>query len=457
MKSVLFAAEMAEVDAKAQAEVSMSTLIERAGAAVARLAMDILGSAYGRRVVVVAGKGHNGDDGRVAARFLARRGAKVRVVEVGELTVIPDGTDLVIDAAFGTGFHGDYDAPRVQAGVPVLAVDIPSGLSADLGQASAGAVRASHTVTFGAIKPGLLFGSGPALVGACVLEAIGLDPGVPKLHLVEDLDLDSIPARDRDAHKWKSALFILAGSPAMRGAADLSVEGALRAGAGMVRTGSPGVRLGASRSKEAVVIGLSADDFSDDVEVELKRCKALVVGPGLGLGDENRSELVKLLSATSIPVLLDADALTLLGNRDEAAAICRARTGPTILTPHDGEFARIAGQAPGVDRLASVRSLAADLSATVLLKGATTIVANPDGTTLLVTAGTPRLATAGSGDVLSGIIGALMARGMEPLFAGGIGAHLHARAAHRGLSDGLVAGDLPRLVAGVLSQRQSES
>ena len=455
MKPVLFADEMAEVDARAQLDTPIEALIERAGAAVARLGIEILGSAYGRRVVVVAGKGHNGDDGRVAARLLARRGAKVREVEVAELTAIPAGTDLVIDAAFGTGFHGEYVAPIVPAGTPVLAVDIPSGLSADLGEAGEGAVQATHTVTFCAIKPGLLLGRGPELVGNCLLEPIGLDPGMPNLHLVDDLDLDAIPARSRDSHKWKSALFVLAGSPEMRGAPDLSVEGALRAGAGMVRTGSPGVRFGASRSKEAVVIGLSADEFANDVHRELQRCNALVVGPGLGLSSAHRSELVALLASTSIPVLIDADALTLLGTREEAMAICRARPGPTILTPHEGEFTRLAGAEPGRDRLGSVRSLAADLSATVLLKGPTTIVANADGTALMSTSGTPQLATAGSGDVLSGVIGALLARGMEPLFAGGVGAHLHGRAARRGLADGLVAGDLPRLVAAVLSARRS--
>ena len=457
MKPVLFAAEMAEVDARAQASVPIATLIERAGTAVARLAVEILGVAYGKRVIVVAGKGHNGDDGRVAAKLLARRGSKVRTAAVGELAEIPNDVDLVIDAAFGTGFRGDYVAPVVPKGIPVLAVDIPSGLSADLGTASETAVRATHTVTFGALKPGLVLGRGPELIGACVLEPIGLDPGQASVHLIEDLDLDSIPSRDRDAHKWKSAIFVLAGSPQMRGAADLSVEAALRSGAGMVRTGSPGVRPGASRSKEAVAIGLAGDSFASDVAAELARCKVLVVGPGLGLSESHRRELLSLLALTSIPVLLDADALTLLGSREQAMEICRARTGPTILTPHEGEFSRLAGTPPGVDRLASVRALASDLSAIVLLKGPTTIVANPEGTTLFASAGTPRLATAGSGDVLSGIIGALMARGMEPLVAAGVGAHLHGRAAARGLADGLVAGDLPRLVAHVLSARRTGS
>src|SRR5487761_2139050 len=163
MKPVLTAAQMAEVDAAAQATTPLATLIERAGFAVARAALEILGCAYGTRVVVVCGKGHNGDDGRVAARLLARRGSKVHVVKPGELHEVPASCDLVIDAAFGTGFKGTYVAPRVAQGTPVLAVDIPSGLGADLGGAGDGAVRATHTITFCAVKPGLLLGSGPAL------------------------------------------------------------------------------------------------------------------------------------------------------------------------------------------------------------------------------------------------------------------------------------------------------
>ena len=454
MKPVLTAAEVAAVDARARVEVPIDVLIERAGTAVARRAIELLGFAYGRRVLVVAGRGHNGDDGRVAARLLQRRGAKVLVVAADELGEVLPGTDLVIDAAFGTGFHGVYAAPLVAAGTPVLAVDIPSGLGADLGDACDGAVHASHTVTFAALKPGLLLGAGPELVGECCLEPIGLETGETGLHLVEDPDLDSIPVRDRSAHKWRSALFVLAGSGGMRGAADLAVAGALRGGAGMVRTGSPGVIPGSSRSREAVALDLADASFATVVLAELQRCQALVVGPGLGLSEAHREQLVELLSRTPLPVLIDADALTLLGGRDEARRICGSRPGPTILTPHDGEFARIADGPPGPDRLAAVRSLAAELSATVLLKGATTIVADPSGEALLAAAGTPQLATAGSGDVLSGVIGALLARGMEPLAAAGIGAHLHGRAARRGLSDGLVAGDLPDLVASLLSERR---
>jgi ADP-dependent NAD(P)H-hydrate dehydratase / NAD(P)H-hydrate epimerase len=453
MKPVLFAAEMAEVDAAALSDVTIEVLIERAGWAVARRAFEMLQGTYGSRVLVVAGKGHNGDDGRVAAKLLARRGAKVRVVAPGELGEVPKGTDLVVDAAFGTGFHGSYAAPRVPDGVPVLAVDIPSGLGADLGEATDGATKATSTVTFAALKPGLLLGAGPDLVGSCVVEPIGLAVPPSRLNLVEDLDLDEIPRRDRAAHKWKSAVFVLAGSPGMRGAPDLSVAGALRAGAGMIRVATPGVSPGASGATEAVAIGLERSGFASVVLAEVSRCRALVAGPGLGSDDAVRAALFEILEKATVPVVLDADALNMLGGRTDAAALLRRRGGPTVLTPHDGEFARLTGGPPGADRVGEVRALAAEFGATVLLKGSTTVIADESGATLLVTSGTPRLATAGSGDVLSGVIGAMLARGLPPLRAAGIGAHLHGRAARTGLADGLLAGDLPLLVAGVLSSR----
>jgi hydroxyethylthiazole kinase-like uncharacterized protein yjeF len=456
MKPVLSAAEMAEVDAAALREVTIDVLVERAGWAVARRAFEMLDVVYGSSVLVVAGKGHNGDDGRVAARLLERRGAKVRTVAPGELHQVPRGIDLVIDAAFGTGFRGSYVAPIVPDHIPVLAVDIPSGLGADLGVATDGATRATSTVTFAALKPGLVLGAGPDLVGTCVIEPIGLVVPPSHVNLLEDLDLDEIPARERSTHKWKSAVFVLAGSPFMRGAPELAVAGALRSGVGMIRVATPGVSPGRSASTEAVALGLDRGNFAQVVLDELARCRALVAGPGLGNDTEVRDALFEILEKATVPVLLDADALNMLGGRKDAAAVLHRRAGPTILTPHDGEFARLAGAAPSADRVGDVRSLAAEFGATVLLKGSTTVVADSAGEVLLVTAGTPRLATAGSGDVLSGIIGAMLARGLAPLRAAGIGAHLHGRAARTGLADGLLAGDLPMLVAGVLSSRRAD-
>jgi NAD(P)H-hydrate epimerase len=274
------------------------------------------------------------------------------------------------------------------------------------------------------------------------------------VNLVEDADLDAIPVRARTTHKWKSAVFVLAGSPVMRGAPELSVAGALRSGAGMIRVATPGVSPGRSDSIEAVALGLERSDFAPVVLDELARCRALVAGPGLGDDEEVRTALFAILERATVPVVLDADALNMLGGRKEAATVLRRRGGPTILTPHDKEFERLSGAAPSSDRIGDVRSLAAEFGVTVLLKGSTTVVADENGEVLLVTSGTSRLATAGTGDVLSGVIGAMLARGLSPLQAAGIGAHLHGRAARTGLADGLLAGDLPMLVAGVLSSRR---
>lgn len=450
MRPVLTAAEMAAVDARAAATVPFAELVRRAGTAAAGSALRLLGGAYGRRVVVVAGKGHNGDDGRVVASLLARRGAAVSVVPAGTVERLP-AADLVVDAAYGTAFRGDYRAPAAEAGTPVLAVDLPSGVRADTGEAVAGAVRAVRTVTFGALKPGLLLGAGRWLAGEVEVAPIGLPVGPAGIHLVDDEDLAGLPPRRPDGHKWDAACFVVAGSPGMTGAAALATRGALRAGSGMVRLGSPGGEPGAVPVLEAVATALPADDFADAVLAGLDRCKALVVGPGLGRGAAVAAAVTRLLAEADVPLVLDADALNALGRLADHAAVLARRGAPVVVTPHEGEFARLAGAPPGADRLADVRRLAAASGAYVLLKGPTTVVAAPDGAVLLAASGTTRLATAGTGDVLSGILGAFLARGLEPLRAAALAAHVHGRAAELGPAEGFVSGDLPELVATFLS------
>jgi len=447
--AVLTAEEMAAADAAAIATIGLETLIARAGRAVAVRALEMTGGGYGRRIVVVAGKGHNGDDGRVAAAYLERRGATVSVVAPGPGEL--PGCDLVIDAAFGTGFHGAYDAPSAGPSVPVLAVDIPSGVHCDTGEASPGAVRATATVSFAALKPGLLLGAGPEHAGEVRVVDIGLGFADPGQHLVEDADLAWLAPRPRDTHKWASALYIVAGSPGMSGAAELSALGALRSGAGMVRLGSPGADPDRVAVAEAVARDLPETGWAESVLGELGRCRALVVGPGLGTSPSSRAGVLELLARAELPVVLDADGLNVLGRIGDLGAELSGRRSPLVLTPHDGEFARLAGSPPGADRVGAARALATAANAVVLLKGPTTVVAAPTGEVLLAAAGTPALATAGTGDVLSGVIGALLARGLAPLEAAGLAAHVHGLAARRGLSVGLVSGDLPRLVAEVLS------
>ena len=450
MLPVVTVAEMRAADAAAP--VSEETLVRRAGTAAAVTALRMLGGAYAKRVVVVAGKGNNGADGRVVAEVLSRRGARVSVVP-------PDaairGCDLVVDAALGTGLRGPYDAPVPPPGAVVLAVDIPSGVDGDTGAAPGRPMAADRTVTFAALKPGLLQGDGPRFAGAVEVADIGLGDLEARISLVEDEDVGRlVPPRPFVTHKWATAVCVVAGSPGMEGAATLSVEGAARAGAGMVRLGVPGSADAPGSGcwpTEAVRFPLPSTGWAGGVLEVLERCRALVVGPGLGRTSDTAREIRSLVAAAHVPVVVDADALYALEDAASAQDVVRGDR-PVVVTPHDGEYARLCGEQPGPDRVAAARRLAAALGCVALVKGSLTAVASASGEVLLSASGSPRLATAGTGDVLSGVIGALLARGMAPLEAAGIAAHVHGRAASDGRAEGLVAGDLPELVSARLSR-----
>jgi ADP-dependent NAD(P)H-hydrate dehydratase / NAD(P)H-hydrate epimerase len=446
---VLTVSEMQAVDRAAQASTPVEVLIERAGQAVAGAALEMMGGAYGRRVVVVAGKGNNGADGRVAAAKLERRGARVQVVDAGGPATEGEW-DLVIDAAYGTGFRGEYRAPAFAAGTRVLAVDIPSGVQGDTGEASGAPLRADRTVTFAALKPGLLQGDGVELAGRVSVADIGLPVGHPQLQLMGDADLARLlPPRRRKDHKWSSAVLIVAGSPGMTGAAGLCARAAMRTGAGMVRLGVPGRDLADSPAREAVSVALPGRGWSEAALEASRRCSAIVVGPGIGRDPETAGEVRRLVAAADIPVVIDADGLFALGLLDDAHPVDRKAS--VVLTPHDGEYQRLMGSPPGADRFEAARRLARAAGGVALVKGSTTAVAEPSGAARVSMSGSPRLATAGTGDVLSGVIGAMLARGVPPLEAAALAAHVHGRAADRGPRQGLVAGDLPVLVSEVLS------
>lgn len=437
MIPVLTPAEMAAVDAAAPEPVEV--LIGRAGAAVARSAIRMLGGGYGRRVVVLAGPGNNGADGREAARLLARRGVRVVVHPLADLPARIVGADLVVDALLGTGARPGLVAPEVDADVPVLAVDLPSGADGLTGAADDGVIVADRTVTFAALKPGLLLHPAAGMAGEVEVADIGLDTSSARSWVLTDDDLASlVPGRPPDAHKWRSAVWVVAGSPGMTGAAHLAARGAQRAGAGYVRLSSPGVDDDPLRPTEAVGVSLPPEGWAGSVLADLERFSALVVGPGLGRSVD--ADVRRIVADAPCPIVVDGDALGALGA--DAPDLLRPRRWATVLTPHDGEFARLAGSAPGADRCAAARSLAATTGAVVLLKGQPTLVANPDGQLLVVTSGDARLATAGTGDVLAGIIGALVAQGVEPTSAAAGGAHLHGLAGAVGSRRGLVAGDL---------------
>jgi NAD(P)H-hydrate epimerase len=417
--------------------VPVDVLIERAGAAVAREALNLLGGAYGRRVIVIAGKGHNGDDGRVGGRLLERRGVRVEVIDADRCPPDLGPCDLVVDAAFGTGFRGVWTAPTTNA--PVLAVDVPSGVDALSGGAGEHLLPAVRTVTFAAIKPGLLFGRGAELAGELVVADIGLDArSVARAWLVEETDVRGwLPHRRRDDHKWRSATWVIAGSGGMTGAAVLAARGAQRAGASYVRLSVPGAMAESITTAplEAVFAPLAGSGWASEVIAGCDRFRSLVVGPGLGrMGDD---DLRRLAIETPVPMVVDGDGLTALAPLD------RPFPAGTVLTPHDGEMARLIGRPPGSDRIDEARQLAVRAGCTVLLKGPVTVVAGPDGVVLLTGTGDARLATAGTGDVLAGIIGGLLAQGVLPTEAAATGAWLHGMAGAAGPTRGLVAGDLP--------------
>lgn len=425
---------MAAIDANAS--VPVETLIERAGAAVARSALRLLGGAYGRRVVVIVGPGKNGADGRVAGLALQRRGAVVRFETAGERSSIPH-CDLVIDAAYGTGFHGEYVSP-VGIGQPVLAVDLVSGLDALTGEIAIPSEPAIATITFGCLKPGLLFAAGSEISGSIAIASLGLDTSSAGASLVETRDVAGwFRPRRHDAHKWNHAVWVVGGSEHMTGAPQLAARAALSSGAGYVRVGVPGRASALPSPIESVQMPLPEMGWHRSLEADCGRASALVVGPGLGRSGIVRDEVQAAAVSIDRPMVLDGDALWAV------APLARPlSSSPRVLTPHDGEYAVLMGAPPGACRMDAARQLASRFGATVVLKGPTTVIARADGAVRLVNSGDARLATAGTGDVLSGMIGALLATGVEPFDAASAAAHVHGLAAGQCDAVGMTAGQL---------------
>ena len=406
MIPVVTPAQMAAIDAAAPEPAEV--LIERAGAAVARAALEMMGGRYGRRVAVLAGKGNNGADGRAAARRLRRAGVRVSVSSATEAPDVLGPADLYVDAAFGTGLSRPWQAPaRARPDAPVLAVDIPSGLSGLDGSVLGGPVwPADRTVTFAALKPGLLLGDGPRLCGEVTVADIGLSvegafESEPRCDLITDDDIEPLPAGAGSTHKWQAGVLVVAGSPGMEGAAALTCAAALRSGARIVHLSAP---AGASSPVEVVRSPLPA-------RAAAGRFKACAVGPGLG---RDRQAILRLRDALGLglPTVIDADALRLLRRPQISLPLQRRRSRsiPTVLTPHAGELRALLDDIPsGAGPIAAARTLARRFHAVALLKGGPTVVASPGGRVVLVSSGDARLATAGSGDVLTGIIAGRLA------------------------------------------------
>lgn len=450
MQSVLTPEQMRHVDKNSGA--SFDVLVERAGHAVAHAARLLMGGTYGRRVVVVAGKGNNGADGRIAARHLEERGARAVVFDAERAPMLLSECDLVIDAAYGTGFRGEYFAPTTRA--PILAVDIPSGVDALTGVAHGSPPRATATVTFGALKPGLVLEPGRSIAGEVSVVDIGLathhaaDIDSRLLAVVDSNDVAAwVPRRAPSAHKWNMGVRAIAGSRGMLGAARLACAAAYRAGAGIVHLSCVGIAGDIDVPTEVVHRPLHGEGGLRAALGDIDRFAAAFIGPGIGRGDELVDDFIDFVVGCPCPLVIDGDGLQLLGaSRDGrhglAAQVIARRCAATILTPHEGEFSSLVGGPPGADRIAATRAAAAEIGAVVLLKGPTTVIADPSGDALLVESGDERLATAGSGDVLTGIVAAHLARGATPLHAAAAGAFVHASTLRDLPQDGVVASDL---------------
>jgi ADP-dependent NAD(P)H-hydrate dehydratase / NAD(P)H-hydrate epimerase len=451
------------------AGVPEGALMQRAAAGLAAHCAGLLGRVYGAPVVLLVGGGNNGGDALYAGARLARRGAAVTAVllaperaHAGGLAaltaaggrVLPAGgaadreaalaatraARLVLDGIVGIGGSGGLRPAAAAlaaaaADATVVAVDVPSGVDADTGAVPGEAVRADVTVTFGGLKPGLLVGAGAEHAGAVRLVDIGLGPYLPPaaVRVLDDADAALLLPRPgpRDDKYTRGVTGVAAGSATYAGAGVLCTGAAVRGGAGMVRYAGTAAEHVRARWPEAVV--------TEGRPSEAGRVQAWVVGPGIGT-DDAAAELLRDVLGTDVPVLVDADGLTLVAREPD---LVRGRSAATVLTPHDREFERIAGPV-GADRIGAARRAAADLGATVLLKGNATVVAGPDGAAYVNSTGTPWLATAGSGDVLSGLGGALLAGGLPPPLAAAVAAHLH------GLAGRLAAGGVTTTAAGVL-------
>lgn len=460
--AVLTPEQMRLADASALEAVGenhQQVFIDRAGFAVAHTARTMLGGLYGKRILVIAGKGHNGDDGRVAAYWLAQWGAAIEIADaqsVGGRFIDGRIADLVIDAAYGIGFHGEWNAPIV-FDVPVLAVDVPSGLNALDGTACDGVLAANRTVTFAAPKIGMFFGAGPALCGVIDVIDVGIEPGDDvDTYIVEAADVAAwLPQREREAHKWNHAVRVIAGSAGMEGAASLVGMSAMRAGSGMVHLSWRAGCESISYPTEIVGHVLPETNWAPYVRSDISRFAALVIGPGLGRGDDVGAEVRSVLASCDIAAVIDGDGISASIDQHGTYSTLRARSGATILTPHDGEFASLGGDAQSSDRIGATRDLAARIGCTVVRKGATTIISDTEGAVYLVASGDERLATAGTGDVLAGVIAAFLARGLAAPEAAAAAAYIHGVAGSRCATEGTIARDVVGLISDVLTDVMS--
>jgi NAD(P)H-hydrate epimerase len=429
----------------AEAGHDVDELMARAGRAVAEEAMRRFPDA--RRFVAVCGGGANGGDGRIAVDVLRSAG---REAEVSDDV---SRADVILDALFGTGFHGEprEDAARKveainSAAVPVVAVDLPSGVDASTGEVAGPCVDAALTVTMHGRKLGLEVAPGRFHAGEVVVAEIGLEPAETEHRLVTAEILQQVPRRSSEQNKYTAGtVLVVGGSRGLTGAPSLAAEAAFRADAGYVAVAAPESTLPVfeQRLLEAVKLacpeegGRIAPRAIEPIAEFAARAGAVALGPGLGRGDGPHEVVARLLAELDVPVVVDADGLYALEPFE--------RSAPTVLTPHEGELARLLGEESdwvAAHRLEAVRRGAERFGCVCLLKGADTLVASPGEGAWVCSQGTPALATAGTGDVLTGIVAAFLAKGLEPRLAAAAAATAHQLASRRIPQAGAIASDV---------------
>jgi len=508
---IVTAAEMRNLDQAAIGQLGIPgvVLMENAGLGVVQVVEKILGDVRGRKVLVLAGKGNNGGDGFVVARHLLNMGAEVKVLLLAEADQISGDarinldilqkmglkiysavnanslnivkiavmyTDLIIDAIYGTGFTGAVSehagniiAMANESGKPIVAVDIPSGVEADSGRVNGPCIRASHTVTFGLPKLGLILEPGAGCCGDLTVADISIPEGlidrfnIKRFLITGEMVRSWLPARSPESHKGSfGRVVVLGGSEGLTGAAALAAEGALRAGAGLVTLGVPKSLNGIMEVKLTEVMtkplpetdGKSLSrEAQQDIEEMLAGADVAAIGPGLSRNPSTIQLVQELLPNLKIPAVIDADGLNALAWKVEVLQQVQA---PLVLTPHPGEMARLIGKTieeVQANRLETAGEAAREWQKVVVLKGARTVIACPDGSLYINTTGNPGMATGGTGDVLTGIIAGLIAQGLTPQQAAVAGVYLHGAAgdyikARKGMM-ALVAGDLLEGLAAV--------
>lgn len=473
------------------------TLMERAGRAVARSVISLAGHRYGLRIAVVCGKGNNGGDGFVAARVLHHQGAGVRcllLADASEYTADAEahleimrragvlaepfdasrleGCDVIVDAIFGTGFRGAAEGRQAEAieaindaTASVIAVDVPSGVAGETGAVEGPAVRADVTVTMAAQKLGTAHSPGSVHAGEVIVADIGIELEGATAFVAEPDDIRRVlPVRAQDAHKRSSgSVVVLAGSDGMSGAALLTARGASRIGAGYVTLISTSYVDHAKRSVLPETVSRVVVDHPElgpevlgEFAADFERADAVAIGPGIGRGERQRALLEAALSELRIPVVLDADALNVLA---EDATPLVERSANSVITPHPGEMSTLLGLSSTeiqADRVGTARRAADELGCAVVLKGAGTIVTDRGRPLLVNPTGGPELATAGTGDVLTGVIAALLAEKLDPADAALAGVFVHGLAgtlAGRSAGGrGVVAWDVAEALPGAVAE-----